>query len=78
MECRVVARSQEFEPFGVAEVGSAERSAYILNLQGYLAATLLPIFETWTGDMPAHLQKARPPAPVVHGLESPFLGWIAL
>lgn len=58
--CRVVARSQEFEPFGVAEVGSAERAAYIRHLQGYLAATLLPIFESWAGDMPAHLQKARP------------------
>ena len=57
--CRVTVRSQEFVPYGVIEDGSAERNTYTKNLQAYLAASLLPIFDAWTGDMPAHLQKAR-------------------
>ena len=55
---RLIVRSQEFTPYGVVEDGSAERNTFILNLQGYLAATLLPVFDAWEGDMPPHLHKA--------------------
>ena len=75
---RVTVRSQEFVPYGVVADGSAERNAYTKNLQGYLAANLLPIFDAWQGDMPAHLQKARalapPTVPHVHCVAALSLG----
>ena len=42
--------------------GSEERARYARHLQGYLAAMLLPVFAAWEGELPEHLQKARPAA----------------
>jgi hypothetical protein len=49
-------------PYGLTVDGSADRAAYARHLQGYLAATLRPLFAAWDGELPAHLQKARRPA----------------
>ena len=46
-------------PYGLTVDGSAERARYAQHVQGYLAATLLPLFAAWEGELPAHLQKAR-------------------
>ena len=56
---RITVRSQEFVLYGLVEDGSAERNAYIHNLQGYMAGVLLPLFGAWAGELPPHLQKAR-------------------
>ena len=62
MPRRLNIKTLEFVPYGVVEDGSAERARYARHLQGYLAATLLPVFAAWDGELPEHLQKARPAA----------------
>ncbi len=59
---RLKIKSLEWVPYGLTVDGSAERAAYARHLQGYLAATLRPLFAAWDGELPAHLQKARGPA----------------
>ena len=44
-------------PYGLTFIGSAERAAYAQHLQGYLAATLLPLLDAWQGELPDHLHK---------------------
>lgn len=56
---RLNIKTLEFVPYGVVVDGSAERARYARHLQGYLAATLLPVFAAWEGELPEHLQKAR-------------------
>ena len=56
---RLNIKSLEFVPYGLTVDGSAARAAYAQHLQGYLAATLLPLFDAWEGELPEHLQKVR-------------------
>ena len=52
-------KTLEFVPYGVVVDGRAERARYARHLQGYLAATLLPVFAAWEGELPEHLQKVH-------------------
>ena len=56
---RLNIKSLEFVPYGLTVDGSAARAAYAQHLQGYLAATLLPLFDAWQGELPQHLHKVR-------------------
>ena len=49
----------EFVPYGDTLDGSARRTKYVKDLELYMASALQPIFETWEGDLPPHLQKVR-------------------
>lgn len=73
---RLNIKSLEFVPYGLTVDGSAARAAYALHLQGYLAATLLPLFDAWQGELPEHLQKVRrcmPDGDTLTGLPAPTM-----
>ncbi len=78
---RLNVKTLEFVPYGVVEDGSAARARYARHLQGYLAALLRPVLAGWEGELPEHLQKARPAlaalarAPALACTESRLCGW---